>query len=63
MRQTAVTNAQFATVLGTRCQHDMDCADIIKGSYCTLEGVCDCSPYYVKLNDTICLQCKYINIF
>jgi hypothetical protein len=44
--------------LGMECHHDMDCSDHIRGSYCSLGGICECSPFYVMLNDTVCLPCK-----
>ncbi|XP_050093041.1 serine protease nudel [Anopheles aquasalis] len=38
----------------------MDCSDSLKGSYCTLEGVCECSPFYVRLNDSTCLPSQLL---
>lgn len=50
---------QMGIQLGVRCQHDMDCSDSIKNSVCNMEGFCDCSPYFVKFNDSTCLQGIY----
>ncbi|KFB52978.1 hypothetical protein ZHAS_00021268 [Anopheles sinensis] len=47
-------------LLGDTCQHDMDCSDSVKGSYCTLEGVCECSPFYVRLNESTCLPSQLL---
>lgn len=44
-----------AIYLGASCSHDMDCSDAMKGSYCSLDGVCDCSPFYIRYNNTVCL--------
>lgn len=52
---------QMGIQLGVRCQHDMDCSDSIKNSVCNMEGFCDCSPYFVKLNDSTCLQGIYLS--
>ena len=51
---------QDLVALGMNCRHDMDCSDHIKGSYCSLEMICECSPFYVMLNDTVCLPCELI---
>ncbi|XP_053675684.1 uncharacterized protein LOC128725935 [Anopheles nili] len=38
----------------------MDCSDSVKGSYCTLEGLCECSPFYVRLNESACLPSQLL---
>ncbi|XP_052897690.1 uncharacterized protein LOC128304536 [Anopheles moucheti] len=38
----------------------MDCSDSVKGSYCTLEGICECSPFYVRLNESSCLPSQLL---
>lgn len=50
--------AQTALELGARCSHDMDCTDTIKGSYCSMAGLCECKPYYAQFSDTTCVQGK-----
>uniref|UniRef100_A0A336LN87 CSON003693 protein n=1 Tax=Culicoides sonorensis TaxID=179676 RepID=A0A336LN87_CULSO len=47
--------------LGAACSHDMDCSDNIKGSYCSLDGVCDCSPFYIRYNNSVCLPAQLLN--
>lgn len=54
---TSQQQEQVAT-LGINCRHDMDCSDHIKGSYCSLDSICECSPFYVMFNETTCLPCK-----
>lgn len=54
---TSQQQEQVAT-LGISCRHDMDCSDHVKGSYCSLDSVCECSPFYVMFNATTCLPCK-----
>lgn len=36
----------------------MDCSDVIKGSLCSLEGYCECKPFYAQFNETKCVQGK-----
>lgn len=46
--------------IGTPCGHDMDCSDVITGSFCSMAGYCECKPYYAQFNDTTCVQGKQI---
>lgn len=56
---TSTVQQEQVVTLGLDCHHDMDCSDHIKGSYCSLESVCECSPFYVMYNETVCLPCKF----
>lgn len=51
---------QDLVTLDMNCRHDMDCSDHIKGSYCSLDMICECSPFYVMFNETVCLPCELI---
>lgn len=57
---TTLTYAQTAVKLGSECNHDMVCSDVIKGSLCSMEGYCECKPYYAQFNETSCVQGEYI---
>lgn len=52
----SVSRGQTALELNARCSHDMDCSDSIKGSLCSMAGLCECKPYYARYNDTTCVQ-------
>lgn len=56
---TSTIQQEQVVTLGIDCHHDMDCSDHIKGSYCSLESICECSPFYVMFNETVCLPCKF----
>lgn len=55
---TTLTYAQSesAVNLGSICNHDMDCTDVIKDSLCSMEGYCECKPFYAQYNETKCVQ-------
>lgn len=57
---TTITAQSSSTVkIGSICNHDMDCSDAIKGSLCSMEGYCECKPFYAQYNETKCVQGKY----
>lgn len=49
--------------LGVDCGHDMECSDHIKDSYCSMQNKCECSPFYVEFNNTLCLQCEFQSLY
>lgn len=60
---SSIAQQEQVATLGMDCRHDMDCSDHIKGSYCSLGEICECSPFYVMFNETVCLPCKYKTTF
>lgn len=61
MKITSTSQQEQVVTLGSSCHHDMDCSDHIKGSYCSLANECECSPFYVMYNETVCLSCEFEN--
>lgn len=46
-------------VLGDECNGDWECREDIAGSICN-RGRCSCQPFYARVNQTSCVQCKSI---
>lgn len=60
LAHSATTVAATGRVLGDECNGDWECREGITGSICN-RGRCSCQPFYARVNQTHCVQCKTIN--
>lgn len=53
----SLVSSTAGLVLGDECNGDWECKDGITGSICN-RGRCSCQPFYARVNQTHCVQCK-----